>query len=314
MTPTNITAKNAAAITAKLAAVNGRATTHAFTEYDHIAYVAALAEKAAHALLGSQKAIVGATWTETSGEKVCNAYARTGYWRAATRITMTRRPSSWFLTEVERVETVVDPIHRTSEVAELLRLGCSGQGEPSRSERRARRGTEEIVVGDVGHRCPAFVQQLADLGVELGSGALAEFGRERLGKEIVGEAIVAAVARALLDEFRRQGPFEMVGELVVGSAGELGKDRLVNVGVAQGGCGHDVERGLGERVESPKHDVANGVGCSERLTAPFAEQLGDEQRITSGVNGETPDVGWIGVDVGDGPNDPGDVGLGQTIE
>ena len=104
MTPTNITAKNADAITAKLAAVNGRASAHALTGYVEIAYIAAQAEKTAHALLGSQKAIVGATWTETSGEKMCNAYARAGYSRAATRITMIRRASGWFLTDVERVE------------------------------------------------------------------------------------------------------------------------------------------------------------------------------------------------------------------
>ena len=80
MTPTRITAKNAAAITAKLAAVNGRATTHAFTEYDHIAYVAALAEKAAYALLGSQKATVGATWNRDTLTRPSAPTSRTHTW------------------------------------------------------------------------------------------------------------------------------------------------------------------------------------------------------------------------------------------
>ena len=33
-----------------------------------------------------------------------NTYARAGYWRAATRVTMIRRASGWFLTSVERTE------------------------------------------------------------------------------------------------------------------------------------------------------------------------------------------------------------------
>lgn len=96
-----IAEKNKAAIEAVLRATNGRATAHTYNRFEEILSAAEKAEKTAVELLGSKKSAIGATWTQTSGERVANAYDRFAHTRIATTITLSRRPSGWFLTAVE---------------------------------------------------------------------------------------------------------------------------------------------------------------------------------------------------------------------
>ena len=96
-----ITIKNMAKIDTLLDAVNGRATEHVFLDYNQIADIAKENDRHVLSILGSKKAAVGATLTETSGDKAGNRYK---YARKATEITMERFPTGWFLTAVESVE------------------------------------------------------------------------------------------------------------------------------------------------------------------------------------------------------------------
>jgi hypothetical protein len=101
--PIRITEGNATAIEAALHAVNGTARQHSFTDYAKIAAVAESAEKEVSALVGKTHAS-GATWVETSGEAVCNSYAKQSRTRVATTVQLERRSSGWFLTGVAKTE------------------------------------------------------------------------------------------------------------------------------------------------------------------------------------------------------------------
>ncbi len=96
-----ISEKNKAAIETALKEVNGRATAHTYNRFEEILAAANKAEKTASELLGSKKDAIGAEWKQTSGERVANAYDRRSHTRVATGITLSRRPSGWFLVEVE---------------------------------------------------------------------------------------------------------------------------------------------------------------------------------------------------------------------
>lgn len=98
MKPIRIIEKNKAAIVSALAAVNGKATAHAWTTYADIEYLSKVAEKQVIDLVGSQKAAVGARMTATSGGKVANAYR---YSRSGTWAVIDRRSTGWFLISVD---------------------------------------------------------------------------------------------------------------------------------------------------------------------------------------------------------------------
>ena len=94
--------QNRAAISTALAAANGKATAHTFTNPTDIIAAAADAE-AQLAQLGIQKnERSGAKARASSGSKLPNAYK---YRRITTRITITRGSSAWFLTEITTAET-----------------------------------------------------------------------------------------------------------------------------------------------------------------------------------------------------------------
>jgi hypothetical protein len=101
MKPIRITPENAEAIEAALAAVNGKAERHAYTLTSELDRLARAAEAELMSLVGAEKYAPGATWVETSGATVANSY---GYRRDATRVTLTRRPTGWFLTEATSVQ------------------------------------------------------------------------------------------------------------------------------------------------------------------------------------------------------------------
>ena len=95
MKPIKITEPNAAAIGAALRAVNGRAETHAYTTHEEIQALTQSAERQLDDILYKQD-WAGAQWTETSSGKVANSYR---YTRDATRVTLERRSSAWYLIE-----------------------------------------------------------------------------------------------------------------------------------------------------------------------------------------------------------------------
>jgi hypothetical protein len=101
--PIRITEENATAIESALHAVNGTARQHSFTDYAEIAAVAESAEKEVAALVGKTHA-AGAMWAETSGQAVCNAYAKQSRTRVATTVRLERRPSGWFLADVKKTK------------------------------------------------------------------------------------------------------------------------------------------------------------------------------------------------------------------
>lgn len=103
-----ITEENKAAIEAALSAVNGRATAHTFTKFSEIQYMAATAEAKFNTLSIPKAVRKGATWGETSGCAVANAYAKKCSTRAATWVTLERRSSDWFLTGAGKTEVYKD--------------------------------------------------------------------------------------------------------------------------------------------------------------------------------------------------------------
>lgn len=99
-----ITEKNAALIEAALAAVNGRATAHACTDYGEVLWASMMAAKEAEDIMGTKRGTVGAVAVYVSGDAVTNAYAHKAFSRPATRLTLERRPSGWFLVHVEKAD------------------------------------------------------------------------------------------------------------------------------------------------------------------------------------------------------------------
>ena len=95
-----ITQANAQKIVAALAAVNGRATAHAYTEYHEIARAAEAAERRLEGL-GIQKAArAGAVLWSVSGHSVPSAYK---YSRQATGVRLERRATGWFFASASPV-------------------------------------------------------------------------------------------------------------------------------------------------------------------------------------------------------------------
>jgi hypothetical protein len=89
-----ITTENAAAIEAALAAANGRATEHTYTDFDEIAYLAKEAEKSLHRLLGAERHFKGAQYLSVSGAEVPKSYK---YRRNATAVKIERKGAGWYL-------------------------------------------------------------------------------------------------------------------------------------------------------------------------------------------------------------------------
>jgi len=105
MKPIKIDAKNEAAIVLALGAVNGRAEAHAYTTFPEINRIANRAESKMIGLVGAQARAVGATVTSTSGNEMCNAYAKKNHGtRPATRVVIERRATGWFLIDAQRAD------------------------------------------------------------------------------------------------------------------------------------------------------------------------------------------------------------------
>ena len=100
-----VSAPNSAAIEAALHQSNGRADTHTYTDFAEIADLAATAERELLRIVGAKKDLPGAIFVSTSGTAVANAYK---YSRQATRVTLERRATGWFLTDVEATQIYSD--------------------------------------------------------------------------------------------------------------------------------------------------------------------------------------------------------------
>lgn len=90
---------NAAAIESALKAANGKAHEHTYTTFPEIDYLAQQAEKTVRELLNVAD-LPGATWAETSGGSVAKAYKSM---RNATRVTLVRKSTGWYLTDAQAV-------------------------------------------------------------------------------------------------------------------------------------------------------------------------------------------------------------------
>ena len=97
-----ICTKNAAAIEAALASVNGRANAHAYTTCGEIKAIAIKTEARVVEWVGAKKRTVGARVVSCSGTAVPSSYS--GFRRAATSVTLECRTTGWFLTAVVRVD------------------------------------------------------------------------------------------------------------------------------------------------------------------------------------------------------------------
>jgi len=99
MKPIKITKDNHAAIEATLGAVNGRASSFAITGYWQVQKVADAAESRLETLPKAER--VGAMAAHVPDGPAAKAYK---YSAASTRLTLERRATGWFLTEIARTE------------------------------------------------------------------------------------------------------------------------------------------------------------------------------------------------------------------
>ena len=93
--------KNTAKINALLGEVNGRASDHTYLDFVDFKTDAERFILKIETLLGGKKHCVGAKFSIESGDSVPNAYK---YTRIGTRISLERRASGWFVTDIKRVD------------------------------------------------------------------------------------------------------------------------------------------------------------------------------------------------------------------
>lgn len=86
-------------ITAALAEVNGRATSHTFTYASDVQHLALEAEKRLDALHIPKAARAGAVFIGESGERLPNAYK---YAAQTTTVTLVRKGKGWFVRHIAR--------------------------------------------------------------------------------------------------------------------------------------------------------------------------------------------------------------------
>jgi len=92
-----ITQSNAHKIETALREINQKSTAHTYTQFDQIEALIVDAESRLTNLIGAKKHFPKAIFDATSGAAVANAYK---YSREATRVTLTRKPTGWYLTAV----------------------------------------------------------------------------------------------------------------------------------------------------------------------------------------------------------------------
>jgi predicted short-subunit dehydrogenase-like oxidoreductase (DUF2520 family) len=100
-----ITQANAQKIEAVLREVNHKSTEHTYARFDQIEALVADAESLLIKLLSAKKHFPGAIFNATSGASVPNSYK---YSRDATCVTLTRKPTGWFLTDAVSTKVYKD--------------------------------------------------------------------------------------------------------------------------------------------------------------------------------------------------------------
>ena len=95
-----ISPENSLAIVAALKAVNGRADRHAFTTFNEVADLVTQANSSLAKTLLPKSEHKGARVKAVSGVAVSNAYAKKGFFRAATSVILERRSTGWFITAI----------------------------------------------------------------------------------------------------------------------------------------------------------------------------------------------------------------------
>ena len=109
--PIKICAENEAAIEAALRAVNGRASTHAWTLLSEIERVANRAERELESLGIPKAERAGAVYSAESGGQLAKAYK---YKATGTWIELTRRGAGWYLTDASGTTFYPGPRGNTS--------------------------------------------------------------------------------------------------------------------------------------------------------------------------------------------------------
>jgi hypothetical protein len=109
--PIKICAENEAAIEAALRAVNGRASTHAWTLLSEIERVANRAERELEGLGIPKAERAGAVYSAESGGQLAKAYK---YKATGTWIELTRRGAGWYLTDASGTTFYPGPRGNTS--------------------------------------------------------------------------------------------------------------------------------------------------------------------------------------------------------
>lgn len=102
MKPIKITKENAEKITKALADVNGKASQHAYTDFQEIENLAKTGEARLESLGVKKKDRAGALILATSGGTVSNSYAKQGFSRVATRVRIERKSTDWFIVKIEK--------------------------------------------------------------------------------------------------------------------------------------------------------------------------------------------------------------------
>lgn len=101
-------ATNLNAIERELANINGAAHQHTYSVASQIAQIAEAAEEKLADLGIPAKYRTGAAFIKTSGDPVPKAYAKKSRSRIATRVTLERRATGWFLAACQRTDIHAD--------------------------------------------------------------------------------------------------------------------------------------------------------------------------------------------------------------
>jgi protein involved in temperature-dependent protein secretion len=100
-----ITQSNSQKIEAVLREVNQKSTAHTYVSFADIENLTVDAESRLTELLSAKKHFTGAVFAATSGGAVANSYK---YPRDATSVTLTRKPTGWFLTDAVSTKVYKD--------------------------------------------------------------------------------------------------------------------------------------------------------------------------------------------------------------
>ena len=102
MKPIKVNPENRETIENALSEVNGKASAHAYTDFQEIENLVKMGETRLESLGVPKKARAGALILATSGGAVSNSYNKRGFSRVATFVRIERKSADWFLVKIEK--------------------------------------------------------------------------------------------------------------------------------------------------------------------------------------------------------------------